>query len=515
MELREAGEGADFRFAGGVALLALSAMLGGLGWVAGGAAGGGMAALGLGFVAFLWTRVLTPLAAVADEARTEAEELQERLVHSERHDPATGLPNARAMREHLDITLAAASRHGKRVGVARIDITGLRRIGERLGAEAREAAIRRTAGLIRMETRKGDLVARIGHSEFAVVSTMVSGPEESRAMAARLVRAIRSPFDVAGAVTETGCAAGLALADPGEGDPDKLATNAALAARAAREAGDDCALFTPELRTRFDESLQLRDELVAALDQGRIEPWFQPQVTAADGLVTGVEALARWRHPDRGVLGPAAFFPVAEEFGLMDRIDEIILERALDALTLWREAGLGAPRVGVNLAASRLSDGFLVERIKWALERRDLEPADLTVEVLESVLIDGRGGAMAEAIDKLSRFGVGVDIDDFGTGHASISALKRVKADRIKIDRSFVSGIDTDERQERCARAMIEMAKGLGVRSLAEGVETPAERLMLAALGCDEIQGFGIARPMPAEDLGEWLRAGAEARLRA
>lgn len=515
MQARAAGDGSDYRFAGAVALLALSALAGALGWRAGGPDGAALAGLIIGFVVFLWARILHPLSVMAEEAQNAATDALERLTHAERHDPATGLPNARALREHLDLTLAAAARHGKRVGLARIEVTGLRRIGERLGGEAKEAALRRVAGLIRMETRKGDLVARVGPGEFAVVSSMVSGPEESRAMAARLVRAIRAPFDVAGAVTETGCVAGLALAAPGEGDADRLSEDAGLAARAAREAGEECALFAPAIRARFDEGIRLRDELALALDQGRIEPWFQPQVRAADGFLTGVEALARWRHPERGVLAPAAFFPVAEEFGLMDRIDETILERALDALTLWRGAGLTAPKVGVNLAASRLADGFLVDRIKWALERRDLEPADLAVEVLESVLIDGRGDAMAEAIDKLSRFGVGVDIDDFGTGHASIAALKRVKADRIKIDRSFVSGIDSDERQERCARAMIEMAKGLGVRSLAEGVETPSERVMLAALGCDEVQGYGIARPMPAEDLGAWLRTREGERLRA
>lgn len=215
------------------------------------------------------------------------------------------------------------------------------------------------------------------------------------------------------------------------------------------------------------------------------------------------------------MLSPAVFLPIAEQYGLMDRLDELILERSLDALSSWREDGIIAPSVAVNLEASRLADGYLVDRIKWALETRGLEPADLVVEVLETVLIDRPDDATGRSIRSLSAIGVRIDIDDFGTGHASISSLRQVKADRIKIDRSFITGIDTDDVQQKVVQAMISMARSLGVTTLAEGVENTAERAKLASLGCEEIQGFGVARPMPADAMASWLIARSAGQKRA
>ncbi|MFN3259846.1 MAG: putative bifunctional diguanylate cyclase/phosphodiesterase [Pikeienuella sp.] len=509
------GAGGSFSLTGSAALAVLSALAVAPAAISGAPEALAMGAGALGLAAFLQFRVIGPLARRADAAEAAAADMTERLAHIETHDPETGLPNARAMAAHLDLALAASARSGRRVGVCQLDLTGLRRVAELHGREAGETALRRAAGLIRMETRKGDLVARTGPTSFCIVSMNVSNEAEAEAMAARLSRAVRTPFAVGSATAEIGCAAGIVLGPLGEADGERLAVEAAAAARAARETGGNHALFTPALKARMETDAQLRDELSAALDEGRIEPWFQPQIRLSDGVVTGAEALARWIHPERGVLAPGAFFPVAEEAGLMDRIDETILDRALDSLVSWRRRGLEVPLVGVNVNAGRLADGFLAERIKWALEARDLEPGDLAVEVIESVLIGERDDDIVRSIQALARIGVRIDIDDFGTGHASIASLKRVKVDRIKIDRGFISGIDVDDRQEKVARAMVEMAKGLGIAALAEGVETPGERAKLLAIGCAEAQGFGIARPMPAEALAEWLRAARAERLSA
>lgn len=498
-------DGADVSFAGAAALAGLTVAAIGQAALSGEV---GALAMGAGAVAlagFLQFRVIGPLASEVRARDAAMAEMAERLSHLETHDTATGLPNARAMAAHLDLSLADAGRHGRLVGVCQMDVSGLRRIGELHGAEIAETALRRVAGLIRMETRKGDLVARTGAHSFCVVSMSVSGAEEAEAMAARLSRAIRTPFAVGAATAEISCAAGVALASPGDADGERLVAEAGAAARAAREANESHALFTPALRDRIEAGARLREELVDALESGAIEPWFQPQIRLSDGALTGVEALARWVHPERGVLGPGAFFPVAVEFGLMDRIDEAILDRSLDALAAWRARDLHVPLVGVNVNAGRLSDGFLAERIKWALEARDLEPGALAIEVIESVLIGERDDEIVRSIDALSRIGVRIDIDDFGTGHASIASLKRVRVDRIKIDRSFVTKIDSDQRQEKVARAMVEMAKGLGISALAEGVETPGERAKLLSIGCEEAQGFGIARPMPAAAFASWI----------
>lgn len=505
----------ELQFAGRVALggvFALSVTCGAAGedivdWIAPGAISS--------LAGFLWLRVLKPMTEAAVTAEETATDAMIQLNHAERHDPSTGLANRRQMLEYLEMVLASAERHDDPVAICQIELTGLRRFGEIHGEDKIEHAMRRAAGLIRMETRKGDLVARTGSAVLTIISARANDSESCEAMATRLVKSIRRPFAMNGAEAETGCTAGIVIVPPGELNAEKVVTDADIATRAARREKTDCAIYTPELGARAESELQLRSELAKALEQGDIEPWFQPQIRIRDNSVIGIEALARWHHPERGMLSPAVFLPIAEQYGLMDRLDELILERSLDALSSWREDGIIAPSVAVNLEASRLADGYLVDRIKWALETRGLEPADLVVEVLETVLIDRPDDATGRSIRSLSAIGVRIDIDDFGTGHASISSLRQVKADRIKIDRSFITGIDTDDVQQKVVQAMISMARSLGVTTLAEGVENTAERAKLASLGCEEIQGFGVARPMPADAMASWLIARSAGQKRA
>ncbi len=247
-------------------------------------------------------------------------------------------------------------------------------------------------------------------------------------------------------------------------------------------------------------------ELARAFDAGEIQPWFQPQVAAGDGRLLGFEALARWHHPKRGVIQPDDFLPRVMSAGLSRRLVEVMLYGALQNLRSWDRAGLRVPTVSVNFTPEDLAAPDLADRVRWELDRFDLAPDRFVVEVLETAL-DGTGEATGHSLRALRDLGCGIDLDDFGRGNTSVAGIRRFAATRLKIDRSLVSGLDRDPAQREVAAAIVTMARGLGVATLAEGVERIGERTALAEIGCDAVQGFGIARPMPAEDVPGWIAA--------
>jgi EAL domain-containing protein (putative c-di-GMP-specific phosphodiesterase class I) len=257
-------------------------------------------------------------------------------------------------------------------------------------------------------------------------------------------------------------------------------------------------------RTRADREAS-RDAIEAALDAGQIRPHFQPQISTDTGAVTGFEALARWHHPERGLLLPGEFLAPLEEAGLSERLGEVMLFHALSALAHWDKAGLAVPTVAVNFSAAELRNPRLPERIQWELDRFDLSPARLTVEILETVVTQTDNDVIVRNVAALAALGCGIDLDDFGTGHASITNLRRFQVRRIKIDRSMVTRVDDDRDQQRIVSAILSLADRLGLDTLAEGVETQGEHAMLAQLGCGHVQGFGIGRPMALEDTAEWI----------
>jgi EAL domain-containing protein (putative c-di-GMP-specific phosphodiesterase class I) len=266
------------------------------------------------------------------------------------------------------------------------------------------------------------------------------------------------------------------------------------------------------MRARVANRSILAAEVAAAFERGEITAYFQPQVSTRSGEVTGFEALARWHHPVRGMIPPVEFLPALAQAGRMDRLGEAMVREALAALRHWDGLGLRIPRVGVNFSNAELADPSLVERIGWELDRNDLTPDRLVIEVLENVVANRAEDVVMRNLAGLARLGCCLDLDDFGTGHASITSIRRFSIERIKIDRSFVTRIDDDPEQQKMVSAILTMAERLGLDTLAEGVETAAERAMLAKLGCGHVQGFAIARPMPLSETADWLRAQARAR---
>lgn len=249
----------------------------------------------------------------------------------------------------------------------------------------------------------------------------------------------------------------------------------------------------------------LRADFAAAVEAGQVRAYFQPQLSTDSGAVSGMEALARWHHPDHGCLSPGQFLPAIEGTDLMELLGREMLSQSLAALAGWDRAGFRVPTVAVNFSAQDLRDPQLPERLGWALDRHDMAPARLTVEVLESVVAFEADDIIARNIARLSEMGCGIDLDDFGTGNASITSIRNFALRRLKIDRSFVRAVDSDRQKQKLVTTILSLAEDLGLEALAEGVETQGEHAMLAQLGCGHVQGYVIARPLPLEEVAPWL----------
>jgi len=241
------------------------------------------------------------------------------------------------------------------------------------------------------------------------------------------------------------------------------------------------------------------------MGEGQFSPWFQPQLSADTGRGSGVEALVRWAHPVHGVILPGAFLPVVSAVGLTSRLSEIVLYHALSAMRDWDAAGLDVPAVGVNFSSDDLSDPRLADKVAWELDRFGLSAERLAVEILETVVAETGNDVITRNIAAFADMGCKIDLDDFGTGHASIANIRRFFVNRIKIDRTFVSHIDTDRQQQQMLTAILEMAGRLKIETLAEGVETMGEHALLAQLGCTHVQGYYIAKAMPVDEMTVWL----------
>lgn len=359
--------------------------------------------------------------------------------------------------------------------------------------------------------RDSDVVCRTGDFRFSVSLGMVQhlDLESCIQLSGRYQQAIEEPIAVDGVTVYISASVGFCLLNRAPNGTGEGWANGALAAltEAQRRGPSSVRAYSTELHSRLKNRASLRDEVATALEQGQIQPWFQPQISTDTGKVSGFEALARWIHADRGAISPAEFLPAIEDAGLLERLAEIMIYHSFTALKAWDSAGLPVPHVGVNFSGSELGNPKLVDKIRWELDRFDLTPDRLAVEILETVVSDTTDDTVARNISALSKLGCRIDLDDFGTGHASISSIRRFGVGRIKIDRSFVMKADRDPEQQRIISAVLTMAERLDVETLAEGVETVGEHALLSQLGCDYVQGFGIARPMPFEKTLDWVRA--------
>ena len=436
--------------------------------------------------------------------------------NSSPRDSVTGL----MLREGFELELNRVSKDcegsGLRSSLYLIEVDDYKDLIHREGQEACDRIIQTCGERIASTLRNGDTVARIGDSKFAVCLTPVLqlDLESCVQLAGRMQAAVEGPISLDGSTVYTSCSIGFCLNSRSPGtQPSDWSQAAADALNEAQQNGPSgIRVYSADMHNRSNARSNLRDEASEALESGQIVPWFQPQISTDTGKVTGFEALARWMHPVRGLVPPSKFLPVLRDAGLMERLSQVMLYHSLTALNAWDAAGFKVPSVGVNFATQELRNPNLSENIKWELERFNLPPERLSVEILETVMTDQPDDVVTRNITALSDLGCHIELDDFGTGHASISAVRRFNISRIKIDRSFVLRADRDPDQQKLIAAILTMAERLELETLAEGVETAGEHALLSQLGCGHVQGFGIGRPMPFDQTLDWITA-HEAKL--
>jgi EAL domain-containing protein (putative c-di-GMP-specific phosphodiesterase class I)/GGDEF domain-containing protein len=422
-----------------------------------------------------------------------------------------GLPGRTSAAARAETLLQAGGGTAPSVAVIAIGVDDAGELENRLGPAAFRKAMAMTGDRIAGSVRGSDLLAELAPATWALV---LSSPRSADLellieVASRLQAAVGDPLPVgAGRVY---ISASVGISRPGNrlftsGEALVAAAEHALAEALAQGPGSVRA-YAGATPLPARPAAGLTAEIAEALAAGQIVPWLQPQVRTDTGALTGAEALARWAHPVRGLLLPSDFLPAAEAAGLSERLGATMLHGALSVLRNLDAAGLHLPTVSVNFAPMDLRNPAIVDRVRWELDRFGLAPDRLTVEVLETVIEEVGDDMVTRSLAGLAALGCGIDLDDFGTGHAAIGSIRRFSVQRVKIDRSFVRRIDTDTEQQALVSAMILLSDRLGVDTLAEGVETAAEQAALARLGCRHVQGYAIARPMPEDAFRAWLDA--------
>lgn len=414
-------------------------------------------------------------------------------------DHGTGLPNARRFGLDLDALLATSGR----AGVLAIGVDHLAEMTELVGRAQREEVLRATGTRLRAALGPAAVLARTAEATFAVIDQRAAAPAPALVLAEQLRTVAERPHALADGPLALEVAVGVVLV------PRDAMTAAAAVRRVetalaeARERPEHVAIFTPEMAERLPSAAALR-EVRTALDRGEIVLHYQPQLELATGRVVGVEALARWQHPRRGLVSPAEFLPLVERGDLVDRFTAQVLDLALDQCARWRDAGRPLP-VAVNLSARNLLDPRLPAAVELGLATRRLPPSSLELELTET-------SAMADpersrhVLDELTELGVVLAIDDYGTGYGSLTYLRQLSVQRLKIDRSFVAGLATDAASRSIVVSTLDLARDLGLDVVAEGVEDDDTLLRLRDLGCAHAQGFGIGRPVPADDVPDLVR---------
>jgi diguanylate cyclase (GGDEF)-like protein/PAS domain S-box-containing protein len=422
---------------------------------------------------------------------TEEREVEARLAYAAMHDALTGLANRAFFADHIRRAAAAAT--GERpVALLYLDIDHFKMINDSKGHAAGDALLCQVGDRLRKIMRKDDLVARLGGDEFAIVMRMADD-RSAEEVAERLLAALRVPFRLDGADEYVTCSIGIARAPEHSRDDDGLMRDADLALYAAKADGRSTwRLYRPEMRLEAERRHDLKLQLRQALEQGQFELYYQPIYQLAGDRLSGFEALIRWNHPERGLVGPLDFIPVAEETGLIVPIGAWALEKACRAAARWPEL----LKVAVNLSVSQFRHEGLLEAVHAALEESGLAPERLEIEITESVFLADVSQSLP-LLRALKALGLRIAIDDFGTGYSSLSYLRAFTFDKIKLDRSFVSGIETDAGSLSIVRAVVGIGSGFHATTLAEGVETPEQLQALRNEGFAEVQGYLLGRPEP------------------
>ncbi|HEX3138712.1 MAG TPA: EAL domain-containing protein, partial [Rhizobacter sp.] len=417
-------------------------------------------------------------------------------------DQLTSLPNRSMFEESLQLAVIRADRQQHRLGLLFINVDGLKALNESFGQSTGDRALCEVAKRLRGCVGRADVVARSGGDEFLVLLEGNPSSQDASHLADRVLGSMNALCRVEDHEVTLSCSIGIAMY-PTHGAVSKLIAHASAAMREAKHSGGAShRFFEDRMVAGAREQIELLQDLRRAIAQRELELYYQPKIHAPSGQITGAEALMRWKHPQRGMIGPHIFIPLAERFGLINALGNWLIEDVCRQIQLWQNEGLRM-RVSINLSVHQLRQSDLVARIVDALRRNHVEPSLLTCEITESAAMDDTRVTL-QVIERLSAAGVHLSIDDFGTGYSSLSYLRQLAAEELKIDRSFVLDLETSADARAIVDAVIKLAQALGLKVVAEGVETEQQQEILRTLGCNELQGYLFAKPMPAAALALW-----------
>ncbi|MEO5862803.1 MAG: EAL domain-containing protein [Burkholderiales bacterium] len=462
---------------------------------------GGGALLSLLLLGFLYT-LATQHANVKERASQLTQDLQqseERFRHLAHHDPLTGLPNRVLLQDQGARALARARRNKNYVGILFIDLDRFKTINDSLGHSAGDALLREVADRIRRTVRNFDTVARMGGDEFVVLLSDLVNPAAAGSVAQHLLESLAKVTIIDGHHLHVTPSIGVSVFPSDATDFDELLKHADAAMYLAKDNGrNGYRFFTSEINTLAHGRLAVETGLRHALQNGELELHYQPQIAISSGAIVGAEVLLRWRHPQRGLVAPDDFIPIAEDTGLIVPIGEWVLRTACAQYAKWRQRGLAPFRLAINLSARQLRQKDLADVTRELLVANSINGEVLDLEITETGLMQNTDEA-AIALRGLKALGIRLSLDDFGTGYSSLSNLRRFPIDCLKIDRSFIRDISTDPGDAVLVRAIIDLAHSLGMTIVAEGVETLDQLRFLHLHNCDDAQGFFISKPLPAE----------------
>ncbi|MGE0200610.1 MAG: putative bifunctional diguanylate cyclase/phosphodiesterase [Candidatus Melainabacteria bacterium] len=440
--------------------------------------------------------------------QTDAQQLLSRqLEYQSLFDPVTQLPNRRLFQDRLTAAIKRSDRDQQPFGVMMIDLRRFKEINESLGHVAGDYLLQEVAGRFRSITRESETLARMGGDEFAIIFQGGDSPKAIHSLVERLHTALEKPIALEGVFYTVDATMGVSLYPEHGRDPDLLLRRADIAMNRARQHKSHFAIFDHLNDERSSERLVIEMELRDALKNNEIIPFYQPKIECNSRMIQGVEALARWMHPQRGLIAPDKFIPVAEQTGLIKELTMVMLRKSIEQASEWYRNGARIS-VSINITAESLEDQTFVDALWQILSEYRFPPQLLELEITEDAIINDLGKA-SDTTRKLTDMGIALSIDDFGTGNTSIFYLKKLPVTHLKIDRSFIRDMLQNADDAAIVRSTISLGKNMGLHVVAEGIEDAATFDELTGLGCDLAQGFYMSKPIPAEEMTAWLKSSA------
>ncbi len=454
------------------------------------------------------------------EDLTDSKKAAEKIHLLHYYDNLTGLPNRTFHKELIKRSIEHALRHKEKFAIIYIGLDNFQRINDTLGYDIGDLLLKAVADRLTDSLRKSDLLARSGEGETVNVVSRVGGDEfivlahdlnqaqDAAITSRRLLEEISAPYDLSGREVFITVSIGISLYPDDGAEVDDLLKNAEKAMRHIKSEGkNNYHFYSRSMHASVLELLTLESDLHKALERNELVLYYQPKVDAATRMVKGMEALIRWKHPDRGLIPPMQFIPLAETSGLIIPIGEFVIRTVCGQIKTWQEAGYQQMNIALNVSSRQFDQQSLKEIVEEALQDAMIPPQCLELEITESTIMRNPEKSM-RTLTELKAMGIGISIDDFGTGYSSLSYLKRMPLDFLKIDQSFVKSLASDPRDQAIVRAIIAMAHSLDLKTIAEGVETEEQLSFLQEHGCDEIQGYLFSRPLPAEEIPGILAKG-------